>query len=445
MRTRARRKSLALVVATTTGALITGVAAAPQADAAINLTLGPGSYTADTTHLTLTGGSVSLTGVNQGGIAVFKFGNLTVQSGATIVATGSRPLELLASGSLTVGGLIESNGADAVRGDLSSGTGGAGGGGGGIRPGTLKGGGPGGGSAGTVDSENGGGGGGFGGKGARGGTCNSGDCPGETGVGGAAGPAYGDLNVKLQGGSGGGPGASDARGGGGGGAIGLFGNSVNIQSGAAVVADGGSGDTGSGGASGGGSGGGVIVHGNSVTLNGVLIANGGAGGAGGCCGDGGGGAGGRVAVQYKSFVSNFEIIVEAVGGASGTHSSGPYGHGGLSPDTNGANGSITFTQIDASHLTIGGNRTISKGTSVTIATKLTDAGTGNAIGGQSVSLWRKPASGGSWTKVTSKTTSSSGTASVSVTPTASTIYQWRFGGTFVHLATNSPTETVTVH
>jgi hypothetical protein len=106
---------------------------------------------------------------------------------------------------------------------------------------------------------------------------------------------------------------------------------------------------------------------------------------------------------------------------------------------------MTFAQIDASKLAISANKTITKGHSTTTGTKLTDAGTGAALGGRTVALWKKPKSGGSWTKIATKTTSSSGAASVSVKPSASTLYQWRFGGTLIHLKANSAVETITVH
>jgi hypothetical protein len=60
-------------------------------------------------------------------------------------------------------------------------------------------------------------------------------------------------------------------------------------------------------------------------------------------------------------------------------------------------------------------------------------------------LWRKPKSGGSWAKIATRTTSSSGGAAVTVKPGASALYQWRFGGTLIHLAANSPVQTITVH
>jgi hypothetical protein len=426
-----RKKSLSIFMAATTGALFTSVVAAQQASAA-DLILGSHTYLANTTALTLTGPSVNVHGTNVGGVAVFKFHTIALPTGGSITASGSRPFELLATGSIVVGGVISSNGTSASDGVPAANAGGAGGGAGGGNA-NHAGHGPGGGGH-ANSTANGGGGGGFGGKGAAGGV----DGSGVAGVGGAA---NGDLNVRLQGGSGGG-GASNVGGGGGGGAIGLFGSSVTIQAGAVVVADGGNGDSGSAGASGGGSAGGIIVHGSVVHLAGELLADGGGGGGGGCCGDGGGGAGGRIAIQYKSFSSRAELVTQVFGGDSG---SVDLGHGSLSPSVTGANGLVSYAQIDASKLSISANRSITKGHTTTTATKLTDAGTGAAVAGRTVTLWRKPKSGGSWAKIATRTTSSSGGAAVTVKPGASALYQWRFGGTLIHLAANSPVQTITVH
>jgi hypothetical protein len=298
-----------------------------------NFTPGPGVYTADTTALTLTGPGTSLTGTDQGGVAVFSFDDVDIPAGVTINVQGSRPFKLLASGSLTLAGLIDGRGTSATdfitgpfAGGPSAGAGGA--------DRTQAGGGPGGGGV-ASDNENGGGGGGFGGTGARGGI-NVGDL----GTAGGGGASYGDLNASLQGGSGGGGGVL-VGGGGGGGAIALFGSSVTVTG--TLRVDGGDGALGGGGASGGGSGGGIILHGDSVEIDGLLSAAGGAGGAGGCCGDGGGGGGGRISYQYRTLIAGGTAIVS--GGASGTRStSGPFGHGGLSPDANGAAGVVTKVQ-----------------------------------------------------------------------------------------------------
>ena len=100
-----RRRSTALVLAVSIGALFPALIATQPASAA-DLVFGPGSFVANTTTLSLTGPSVNVTGVSQNGVAVFAFGNITIPSGANIVAMGSRPFELEAAGTLVLGGSI---------------------------------------------------------------------------------------------------------------------------------------------------------------------------------------------------------------------------------------------------------------------------------------------------------------------------------------------------
>jgi hypothetical protein len=419
-------RSMSVMAVAGACALGAGMLVAPPAQAAA-LVLSAGTYTADTTALTLTGPSVNVHGVSSHGVAVFSFQTITIPSGATIVATGSRPFELKATGALVLAGSIRSDGTDASTGINGPNPGGAGGGAGGT-DGTAAGAGPGGGGA-PSNTTSGGGGGGFGAPGARGASV--------SGTGGTAGAQYGDLNVRLQGGSGG-AGGSNAGGGGGGGAVGLFGSSVTVADSGVISASGGSGNGASFGGSGGGSGGGIIIHGNSVQLDGVLVAAGGSGGGGGGYGDGGGGAGGRIAVQYKTFLSRATLITVVNSGSSGTV--GPYGHGTLSPDAQGGNGRFTVAQIDASQLTIAGPTSAAKGKTVTLSTKLTDAGTGKAVAKAPVTLYKK--AGSKWVKVATKTTSSTGAAKASVKLTATTTFQWRFGGTLIHLKASSATKTV---
>jgi len=315
----------------------------PAAASAADFTPAPGSYTADTTTLKLTGPGTDVTGVNQGGVAVFSFDDVNIPSGANINAIGSRPFKIVASGNLTLAGDITSNGTDTSA-DFADGpfAGGAGGGAGGVTTGNA-GAGPGGGGAQPAELD-GAAGGGFGGAGARGGR--SGVDGATTGVA-PAGPAYGNLNGgPLQGGSGGAAGASTG-GGGGGGAVALFGDFVTLTSGAVVFADGGGGAVGGGGGSGGGSGGGILVHGNTVDVSGALVARGGPGGAGGCCGDGGGGGGGRIAYQYRTLVSSGTALV--AGGTSGSRATGAYTSGGASADATGAAGVVTKIQAASSN------------------------------------------------------------------------------------------------
>ncbi|HET9153354.1 MAG TPA: cadherin-like domain-containing protein [Solirubrobacterales bacterium] len=310
----------------------------PAAAAAADFEPAPGTYIVDTSTLKITGPGTDITGVDQGGVAVFAFGTVNIPSGVTLNASGSRPLRIQASGDLTLAGVLNGNGTSTENFDSGPGSpGGPGGGSGGSGNASTwtQGEGIGGGGAAT-SYDDGGGGGGFGGAGARGGTSSF----NAAGVGGAAGRAYGSLDGGFVGGSGG-SGSSSAAGGGGGGAIALFGRTVTITSSGEVHADGGGGAVGSGG-SGGGSGGGILVVGSVIDNQGQITARGGEGGAGGCCGDGGGGGGGRVSFRGTVLVATG--TPDVTGGTSGTRSTPtPFGHGALSPDFKGADGVVTRT------------------------------------------------------------------------------------------------------
>jgi hypothetical protein len=308
------------------------VLALPAAASAADFNPAPGTYTADTSTMRITGpGGTDITGADQGGVATFSFGTVNIGSGVTLTVQGSRPFKLAALGNLTVAGIINGNGTSASNFGPVANAGGPGGGAGGTQN-PSAGSGPGGGGAGSA-TNHGGAGGGFGGTGARGGVSS-----GVAGTGGTAGPTYGN-DVTVQGGSGGGGGAGTG-GGGGGGAIALFGKVVTISDTGQVHVDGGNGAVGAGGASGGGSGGGIFVHANVIDHRGQLTAVGGNGGAGGCCGDGGGGGGGRIAFASTSFSGAGTTTV--TGGTSGVaFTSGSFSHGGVSPDATGAVGVVS--------------------------------------------------------------------------------------------------------
>lgn len=300
------------------------------AQAASNFDPTPGSYTVNTSALTLTGPGTNITGTNVDGVAVFSFDGVSIPVGATITASGSRPLEIAATGSFDLAGTIDGSGTDAAVFTPGPNPGGPGGGQGGAND-SSSGSGPGGGSPGSTE-EDGGGGGGFGGAGSAGYV--------DGGTGGAGGPAYGDLNTALQGGSGGAGGSTSsdaAGGGGGGGGIELSASSLTIATTGSVLANGGEGNEAGDGASGGGSGGGIILHADSIDVSGTVSADGGQGGTGDCCGDGGGGGGGRIAYQYLTLTAAGSPTVG--GGTSGT--SDGTAHPGDSP---GANGVITMAQ-----------------------------------------------------------------------------------------------------
>lgn len=320
-------------------ALVAALVAGPGVAQARDFSPGAGTYTADTTALTLTGPGTSESGRDEGGVAVFSFDDVDIPEGVRIEIVGSRPFELRASEELTLAGTIDGSGQNATdfeAGPFAGGPGAGPGGGGDVETGDApeSGEGPGGGS-GAGARRPGGGGGGFGGAGADGGSGSGAD-------GGAGGVAYGDLEEMFQAGSGGAAG-SDTGGGGGGGGIKLSGRAVSVASTGVVRADGGGGATGNEGASGGGSGGGIIIRGETVDVDGLLSSVGGDGGAGGCCGDGGGGGGGHIAYHYRTLQSDGTANVS--GGTTGARSTGGCcDSSGTSPDPRGSAGAVTKVQ-----------------------------------------------------------------------------------------------------
>ena len=237
-------------------------------------------------------------------IAVFTFDVLSIPAGVTVQGAqnaNSRPIALLSRSTATIDGTVHVSGA----GGGSAGSGGnagpgGGGGGGGDGDGVSS---DGGGGVGFVNGDHGsgsgdggsvepGGGGTKGVGGAFGGCGGSGTCTGFTG-----GVPYGDLSLRLQGGSGGGGGGvsrgpGGAGGGGGGGGAVEVGAVEAVSIEGTILANGGAGGHGDdGGGGGGGAGGGILVHAPVVSLLGALHATGGAGGTG-----GGHGGGGRVLI-----------------------------------------------------------------------------------------------------------------------------------------------------
>lgn len=430
---RARASGLGLLVTAATAAAFV-VAAPPSQAGTTGLTLSAGSYTIDTSALTFTGPSVSLTGRDVGGTAVFRFSALTIPAAATITVSGSRPVELVAAGTMTVAGTVIADGGDATTSDATPGAAGpgAGAGGAGQSPSGTWGVGGGSGGGGTASGKSSGGGGGaFGGNGAAGGKTNSDD---HAGVGGSA---YGNLNSSIQGGSGG-AGASSVAGGGGGGAVVLRAKSLAIAGTGLVRTDGGSGAGGANGASGGGSGGGILLHADALSIHGTLQANGGAGGGGGCCGDGGGGGGGRIALQYRTYDAA-PVALSVAGGASGA-----VGSGVKSPQTNGSDGVVTYRTIATTSLSVGRSRTVHRGRGVSVTTRLSNAVTGKVVARQHVVLYQRSSPKRHWTKVAVRSTSRRGTAIVHLTARRSMQYRWRYAGDWWHAAATSPVQTVHV-
>ncbi|HEY3943759.1 MAG TPA: hypothetical protein VGL78_00905 [Solirubrobacteraceae bacterium] len=94
---------------------------------------GPGTYTANTTTLKLTGPGTNVTGVGRTGVAVFRFHNVKISSGITIDVVGNRPFELKAAGTFRLGGLIDGSGTSATQQTPGPYAGGPGGGAGGAQ------------------------------------------------------------------------------------------------------------------------------------------------------------------------------------------------------------------------------------------------------------------------------------------------------------------------
>jgi uncharacterized protein YjdB len=258
--------------------------------------------------------------------------NVVVDTGAVVYGTGDVPLQLLATGDVSIRGEIYVSGFAGETGYFNPADGGAagpgGGGGGGGGDGELEGqpvasGGPGspagedgqgdqgrgtpsghGGGTGAGSGIAGGcgqagGGGGFGGSGGAGG----GDAgPGAGGSGGAANTAGSDFNGGTGGGGGSTCGPNSGGGGGGGGGvlvIATTGGQIDIEG--ALYADGGDGGDGYNGTGGGGGGSGgritVTTAGGLIRIEDTLSARGGDGGPADNGDAGGGGGGGRILID----------------------------------------------------------------------------------------------------------------------------------------------------
>lgn len=264
-------------------------------------------------------------------LAIWHVRSLTVKAGRAVRIVGTRPMVIIASGQVTINGLLDAGARrqNAGAGGTNQATGGTG-----EHKGSLR--------------DGGGGGGGHATSGGSGGdaTCsvNCGDGQG-TASGGMAGGTYGDAAVSvLYGGSVGGfssPNCASDPAGAGGGALQIYsGTSIVISASGAIQAGGGGGGGGRacvgnpGSASGGGSGGTVFLQARDIVHAGIIAANGGGGGSGasdetGTDLPGNAGENGRLG------------STAAVGGASvGTHS-GAGGAGGV--DTAGGNGGSDFT------------------------------------------------------------------------------------------------------
>ncbi len=278
--------------------------------------------------------------------------NIIIGTGATVYGTGNVPLQLLATGDVTVNGEIIVSGQDGVNGYYDpadggrAGPGGGGGGGGGdgdsaapssggmgapagTAGGQAAGAGTPSGSGGGVGAGAGisggcgqaGGGGAFGGDGGNGGGDSG---PGSGGQGGTANATGSDFNGGSGGGGGSTCGPNCGGGGGGGGGVlvisALSGGMVAIRG--ALFADGGSGGAGhvGTGAGGGGSGGRIVITttGGSLVIEDTISTRGGDGGPAYRSDGGGGGGGGRIIIDAgEGTVDDSQGYYDVFGGAGG--------------------------------------------------------------------------------------------------------------------------------
>jgi len=217
----------------------------------------------------------------------FNYTSVNIPLGVTVTATGTNPLEIYSTGSITIAGTIDISGGNGANGNFPGSAvagGGAGGRGGDSNQNGTAGLGQGGGHEGITSGWSGSSGGGFGIKGQDG--CRSNKFPG--------GISYGNKELNpLLGGSGGGGGAgcfaSSAKGGGGGGG----GCAIRLQAAGSLQITGSiHSNGGEGGRYGGtfslpgsgGSGGGILIQGNTVLISGSVSARGNRGNDTGCGG-----------------------------------------------------------------------------------------------------------------------------------------------------------------
>ncbi len=262
------------------------------------------------------------------GVAIFRFGSLTISGG--VGPYGSHALALVADGAISVTGVLDMRAPCINQGSLGGSPGG--------NPGmaaTGQGGG-GGGSSGI-----GGSGGGYGGVGGRGGL---------NGVN-STGPAFGDAQITKLAGGGGGGGGSGGAGGAGGGAVQLVSNtSISIPGGINAGGCGGKTSSGTGnGGGGGGAGGTILLEAPAITINGKLAVNGGGGG-----GVGGSGVGADGTLDRNPAAGGVGSVLNGAVGAAGATTNGadgaisvPLGAGGggglgrIRLDTQSGSASIT--------------------------------------------------------------------------------------------------------
>jgi hypothetical protein len=367
---------------------------------------------------------------------IYNFNNFTVNAGVVItVVSGLGPLEIRCIGTSTINGTIRAdggNGGNGTQGTFSGGIGGAGGIGGGgwgangglggsvglgvngnpgLNFGTSTGSGSGGigNSSSAPWSAGGGGGAGYFLNGTAGNTTDG-------GAGGAAGNAYGDVNLttsmtylgyttSLLGGSGGGGGgnrgnisrAAGGGGGGGGGAIQIVANSIVFGAAGLVSVKGGDGGT--------------------------SINNGGAYG-----GSGGGGSGGTINLKSSNIVGFTAGINSNILGGTGGTSSGS--NGGPANGGNGSPGRILVEPCNVSTNTISAGVTAGQPVCAGASTTIPFTSFGTFTIGNTYTVQLSDANGNFGSPInigTLASTANSGTISITIPPgtTTGNLYQIR--------------------
>lgn len=99
---------------------------------------------------------------------------------------------------------------------------------------------------------------------------------------------------------------------------------------------------------------------------------------------------------------------------------------------------------DASTLTIAAPTTVRYGAVAAFSARLTDAVTHAGIAGQNLALYRRATSTSAWAYSRTVTTSSTGTAAVSLALAANGQYYFRYAGSATHKSVNSAVKVVTV-
>jgi hypothetical protein len=285
--------------------------------------------TIDTDALSITPAPGALDARIVGGVAVFRFGQLSITGSVHVV--GSHPLALVAQGEISITGSLDLTGGC---GSNNPGPGGLPGGFAG-QPAMAP---IGGGEA----TGNGGGGGGLGGMGGRGGRKSS--TTAATG-----GSVLGDATIaNLTGGGGGGGGGdlNSGMGGGGGGAVQLISNTdIAVGGGGAINAGGcgGYGSTAVLSAGGGGAGGMIVLEAPTISIAGVLAVNGGGGGGGDLNGMRGGN-GSASSLQAPGGTSTTAPSAAGGSGAAGSVATG--GAGGDANHSGGGGGGVGWMRFN---------------------------------------------------------------------------------------------------